>query len=378
MRRKLLVVLALVGIAAAALAYFRPREGEKEFRLPGTVEVQEVRVASRAGGRVLTVHVREGQLVEAGAVLVTLDADELRAKRDGAKARLAAAHAALDKANAGPLPEEIAEAAGAADAARARLARAKAGPREGEKDRARQELAAAVAEKVQADDEYARADRDLRSGVGTMAQYQAALGARDRSKARVAAAKAALDLLVSGYREEDVAEAAAEFARLSARHDLLRNGTRYEDKAAAAANVATAAAELAEAEVRLREAVVIAPEKCVVDVLAVRPGDVVQAGQPVARLLRADDLWVKVFVPATELGKLKLNQEVGVRVDSHPDKRFAGQVVHIAAVSEFTPRNVQSADERAHQVFAVKVRVTDPDGVFKSGMAADVFVPLGR
>jgi multidrug resistance efflux pump len=183
---------------------------------------------------------------------------------------------------------------------------------------------------------------------------------------------------VSGYREEDVAEAAGDVARLSARHALLRNGTRYEDKAAAAANVATTEAELAEAETQLREAVVTAPERCLVDVLAVRPGDVAQPGQALARVLRADDLWVKVFVPATELGNLRLNQEVGVRVDSHPGKRFAGRIVHIASVSEFTPRNVQSADERSYQMFAAKVRVADPDGVFKSGMAADVFVPLSR
>jgi multidrug resistance efflux pump len=92
--------------------------------------------------------------------------------------------------------------------------------------------------------------------------------------------------------------------------------------------------------------------------------------------LRADDLWVKVFVPATELGRLKLGQGVEVGVDSHPGRLFAGEVIQIADVSEFTPRNVQSLDERRHQVFAVKVRVADPEGVFKSGMAAEVFVPL--
>jgi HlyD family secretion protein len=73
---------------------------------------------------------------------------------------------------------------------------------------------------------------------------------------------------------------------------------------------------------------------------------------------------------------VKLGQSVAVTVDSHPGTRFTGQVIHIAATSEFTPRNVQSVDERRHQVFAVKVRVSDSQGVFKSGMAAEVFVPL--
>jgi HlyD family secretion protein len=113
-----------------------------------------------------------------------------------------------------------------------------------------------------------------------------------------------------------------------------------------------------------------------VEVLAIRPGDILAPNQPVARVLRADDLWVKAYVPATELGKVKLNQAVEVTIDSHPGRRFAGTVAQIATVSEFTPRNVQSVDERANQVFAVRVRVSDAEGIFKSGMAADVFVPV--
>jgi multidrug resistance efflux pump len=150
------------------------------------------------------------------------------------------------------------------------------------------------------------------------------------------------------------------------------------EKAAARAAVAEAEAELAEAEVNLREAVVVALERCRVEVMSVRPGDLVTAGRSVVLAHRTGDLWVKVFVPSTDLGKLRLGQAVEVAVDSHPGKRFTGEVIHIATSSEFTPRNVQSVDERRHQVFAVKVRVTDPDGVFKSGMAAEVFVPLSE
>jgi multidrug resistance efflux pump len=85
---------------------------------------------------------------------------------------------------------------------------------------------------------------------------------------------------------------------------------------------------------------------------------------------------VKIFVPETELGKVRLGEAVEVTVDAYPGKRFPGTVDQIASQSEFTPRNVQSADERKHQVFAVKVRVDNHEGIFKSGMAADVIVPL--
>jgi len=114
----------------------------------------------------------------------------------------------------------------------------------------------------------------------------------------------------------------------------------------------------------------------VVEVLGVRKGDVVAPNQPIVRVLRADDLWVKVYVPETKLGMIHLDQQVSVTVDSHPGKQFQGTVRQIATESEFTPRNIQSPDERRFQVFGVKVRVSNPDGVFKSGMAAEVTVPL--
>ncbi|MBX9624209.1 MAG: efflux RND transporter periplasmic adaptor subunit, partial [Gemmataceae bacterium] len=275
---------------------------------------------------------------------------------------------------AGPRPEERAEAKAAADAARARAAQMHAGARDEEKNRVRHELDAAAADERQADDDLARHRQVYGASAGGAMDYQNALTHRDRARSRTRAARAAFDLAMNGYRPEEVAEADAEAAKFEARHELLRKGTRDEDKAAAAAAEAGAAAELAEAEAQLAEAVVVAPERCLVEVVPVRPGDLVPAGQPVVRALRADDLWVKAFVPATDLGRVRVGQPAAVTTDSYPGRRFAGEVTHVAAASEFTPRNVQSVDERRHQVFAVRVRVADPGGVFKSGMAAEVFL----
>ena len=136
--------------------------------------------------------------------------------------------------------------------------------------------------------------------------------------------------------------------------------------------------ESTEYKSNLLEAVVRAPERVLVEVVSVRKGDLIAPNQPILRVLRADDLWVKIYVPETQLAKLRLNQEVEVTVDGYSDRRFHGTIMQIAGESEFTPRNVQSADERRHQVFGVKVRVPNPQGVFKSGMAAEVTVPLAR
>jgi HlyD family secretion protein len=118
----------------------------------------------------------------------------------------------------------------------------------------------------------------------------------------------------------------------------------------------------------------------VVDVLSVRKGDLIPPNQPILRVLRANDLWVKAYVPETELGKVRLGQDAAVTVDAYPGRRFTGTVFYIAAESEFTPRNVQSLEERRDQVFAIKVRVAQPadphERMFKSGMAAQVYLPL--
>ena len=112
----------------------------------------------------------------------------------------------------------------------------------------------------------------------------------------------------------------------------------------------------------------------------VRQGDVVAANQPVVRVLRTDDLWVKVYVPETKLARVRLRQPVEVTVDGYAGRSFAGQVRQIAADSEFTPRNVQSVDERRHQVFGVRIRVSQSDDpserILKSGMAAEVVFSL--
>jgi membrane fusion protein YbhG len=182
--------------------------------------------------------------------------------------------------------------------------------------------------------------------------------------------------MMNGSRPEDVAEAAAELARAKAKSLMLENGTREEDIMLAEATVAEIKGRLAEVEVNRKEAFVLAPGPAVIDVLAVRTGDLVAPNQRVLRVLRDDDLWVKVFVPETELGKVRLGEKVEVTIDAYPGRKLPGTIDQIASVSEFTPRNVQSIDERRHQVFAIKVKVENHEGVFKSGMAAEVTIPV--
>jgi multidrug resistance efflux pump len=384
-RRLAWILLGAIALAAAVTAGFVliPRSwwspegrGPKPLVLPGVVEVQEVRLGSKVGGRVREVHVLEGDGVKPDAPLVTLDVPELEAQQAQWRAKLRSDLAALEKARNGPRREEIAAAAAEVAAAEARHARMKQGFREEEIRQAKSDWLSAEADLKLAEENFGRYEALLRRDSTTQAQVDMSRADFDRARGRAEAARAHYDMVMRGNRPEDVAEAAALLDQSRANLALLKAGTRAEDIAALEAQVEQTRARLREVEANLAEAVVRAPDKAAVDVVSVRKGDLVSPGQAVVRILRADDLWVKVFIPETELGRVILGQAVEVTVDSHPSERFPGHVVQIAHESEFTPRNIQSVDERRHQVFSAKVRVDNPRGVFKSGMAAEVSIPV--
>jgi multidrug resistance efflux pump len=365
----------LAALAGALGFYCLFGHGPETLEIPGTVEIQEIRLGSRTGGRVVRLAVTEGQWIEPGQILVYLEAPELGAQRGHWLARLAAAEAELAKAQYGPREEEKEAARAAAASARARLQRLQAGYRPEEITQARGEAESADAQFEQATKELAR-ERRLGPSASSRSQNDAALATFKRARGQAKAARARLAMLQEGTRPEEVAEAEAELKRAEANCRLLEVGTRLEDLAQAEARVQELRAKVREVDVQLNELTIRAPERVLVEVLGVRPGDMLSPNQPAVRVLRGGDLWVRGYVSEVDLGKVRLNQAVEIMVDSHPGKRFSGQVVQVATVSEFTPRNVQSVDERRHQVFGVKVQVSDPEGIFKSGMAAKIVLPV--
>ena len=139
--------------------------------------------------------------------------------------------------------------------------------------------------------------------------------------------------------------------------------------------VLQARAQLADIDAQLKEMQVIAPAESVLEVLSVKVGDVLPPNGEVATLLLSQHLWVRVYVPETWLGKIKLGEQVRVRVDSFPGKDFPGVVEQVNRQAEFTPRNVQTVGDRIKQVFGVKVRLPYNDDRLRAGMAADIYFP---
>lgn len=374
---KPVVAVAAVAAIGASVAgyYFRFGRAPERQMLPGTVETQEVRLSSRVGGRVREVLIREGQTVAAGQELITLEMPELDAQRKQLEAQLAAAKAEHAMAVDGPRDEEIAAAKAAFDAAAARLARMQSGYRAEEVEQARNEFDSLLAELKNAEQDLTR-ERTLREkGASTTALYEAAIARHGRLLGQVNAAGQKLKMLEKGFRPEEITESQADLARLKANYDLLLAGSRQEEIDAAQAKIHDLEAHIEELDVLRGERTVVAPEAAIVEVIAVRPGDIVAANQPMVRVLRADDMWVKAYISEVDLGRIRVGQKVDVTVDTFPDKPFKGEITYIASAAEFTPRNVQTIDERRHQVFGIRVRVDDPQGVFKAGMAAEVWLP---
>ena len=359
MSRKLVIVIVIVAAVLAATAYatgwFRRDSG---LEGSGTVEARDTRVGSKIGGRISQVLAREGDRVKAGQVLIAFDDKELQASLDQSRA-------AAQKAERGYRPEEIAEARGAAAAAKAEYEQRVNGYR-------REDIAAAQADldRANADENRARLDYDrydalAKKDLVSKQQRDTSEAAWRMASATVQNAQHKLSELQRGYRPEEIAAAQARYAQAQATLEKMERGNRRED-----VNLAKAA--LSYDEARYRERQVLAPADAIVEVLDVRPGDLVAPNTPIATLLEQDQIYVRIYIPETEIGHVKIGQKAEIRIDSFSDKVFDGEVEQINQQAEFLPRNVQTRQERIHQVFGVKVRISDPSGQVLAGMAADV------
>jgi multidrug resistance efflux pump len=144
---------------------------------------------------------------------------------------------------------------------------------------------------------------------------------------------------------------------------------------AAAAQVKGAQGKVDQIKTMIDELAIKAPVAARVEALDLRPGDIIAPNAAAATLVEDDQLYVRIYVPETQLGHIKLGQEVPIRVDSFPDDTFRGVVQHINSVGEYSPRNLQTADERADQMFATRIGITRGIDRLRAGMAATITVP---
>lgn len=274
----------------------------------------------------------------------TIEVDETRvASRYGGRVEKIFAQEG-DRLTTGQIIAEIsaAELQARREQVAAQLAEAEAGPRKEEIAAAKAEWEAQSAQQILANSERQRAAELFAEKTISPTEYDRAVTTAQAAQQAVTAAKARYDLLLAGTRPERLA--------------LIR-------------------AQLAELDAHRAEMKIVAPTNGVLEVLNVKVGDVLAPNQPVATLLFTNHLWVRVFVPEPWLGHIQLGEAAKVRVDAFPGKDFSGTVEQLNRSAEFTPRNVQTIGERVKQVFGVKVKLDNPEGQLRAGMAADVSFP---
>ena len=323
-RLKLAIVATLVvavGLVVNAAARRLGRD-DPAVAVTGTIEALQVDVSSKITGRIVELTVREGHRVVKGQLLVRLDADELVAESRRAEAAVRTTEARLRDLLAGARAQEI--------------------------EQARQALVNATATRVWTERDYSRATELFRKDLIAAQEVDRARQAYEVAKANELGAEEKLALVRAGAREYEIV--------------------------AARAVVAEARAALALAERRLEQTRLVATLDGVVLHKNMEVGETAVPGQSILTLMDPRDLWLRAYVPETEIARVKLGQPATLAVDAFPGRVFQGTVSEIASEAEFTPKNVQTKKERVNLVFRVKIAVQNPDGTLKPGLPADAEV----
>jgi HlyD family secretion protein len=390
--RPVLVAGAVALVAALTLAgwsWWRSRlDASGVLEASGRIEVTEVNVSSKVTGRVTALHVDEGSDVKAGQLIAELEGEELEAQLRQARAALQSAEARLLQARITLEVEpttvrtQIRQAEENLQAADERLRMLKAGFRTQEVEEGRANL-----RQAQARLEIARLTRDRFRGLladGAIARQDLDRAETDfeAAEAAVRAASQRLNMLEEGSRAEDIRMAQAERDRAAAALEAARANAatvdlRQQDVRVAEAAVHEAQANIRRLETQVAELKVFAPLDATVLTKAVEAGEVVAAGKPLVLLGDLDHPWIKIYVPETQLGKVRLGAAARVLVDSFPNQPFQGTVSWISDQAEFTPKNVQTAEERVNLVYAVKITIKNAERKLKAGMPADAELDLG-
>jgi HlyD family secretion protein len=337
--RIILVVIVAAGAAAAWWWTHRTAEDPHGLHLSGTIEVTQVDLAFKIPGRLLERIVDEGDSVKAGQVVARLDEVDQKLQVARAEAQAASAKAFLAKLERGSRAEEVSRA-------RAQLQQARAAAR------------AAESRLKLAQDDLARS-KDLRTQEVISQQrfdelqtiYETALNSRREAVARVRSAQADLDLVLAGPRKEEIEQARAQ--------------------------AAAAAQALAQARQKLTDTVLKSPTDGVVLSKAAEPGAYLNPGTPVITVGRLDRVWLRGYINETDLGRIRLHQPARVTTDTYPGKAYPGKVSFISDMAEFTPKAVQTYQERVKLMYRVKIDLDNPRQELKAGMPADAVIDIG-
>ncbi|GAB4231183.1 MAG: HlyD family efflux transporter periplasmic adaptor subunit [Stanieria sp.] len=380
------LALLLLGVGVGVRYYFVGQSDDNDLELSGRIEGDQIDVGAKAGGRIESIAVREGDRVKKGQIIAQLDDAELKAQLEGAKARLNAAQQQVNQARLQieVIDSQITEAQlnlrQSSEDATGRINQAQATVAA---TQAQLSQAQAQAKQAEAEKQLAQADRDrykslLQDGVIPQQQFDQSQTRLDTAQANLQASQAAVE---AAQKQVNVAEAALTQAKTSSFNPEINtakitglNKQLAQAQAqleAAIAEVANAKAAQAEITAKLNDLKIISPIDGVVLTRTSEPGEVISTGTTLMTLVNLNNVYLRGYLPEKEIGLVRVGQPAQVFLDSAPDQPLDATVTQIDSQASFTPENIYFQSDRVTQVFGLKLNIKNPNGFAKPGMPAD-------
>ena len=389
MKKRILIIVVLLAAAGAAVYAFRgsSRQLDNRIVVSGNIELTEVNIAFKTAGRLVERNVDEGDAVKKGQVVARLDRDQLIAQHEREAAGLASARSQLVQAETSlewqkaTLAADIEQKKADLATSEAKLAELQNGSRPQEKLDAKAAVDAAQAELDRAGRDWDRAQTLHKDDDISTAQFDQYRNRWQNARASLNSAKEREGLVLAGPRTEVIhaQEGQVERARAAlkmAQANALEMKRREEELVTRRAEIGRSTASLALIDSQMADTVAISPVDGVVLVKAADVGEVLAPGTTVVTVGDIDHPWLRGYINETDLGRVKLGSRAKVTTDSYPGKTYAGRVTFISSEAEFTPKQIQTQQERVKLVYRIKIEVDNPRHELKSNMPADAEIVL--
>jgi HlyD family secretion protein len=390
-KRKLILPIILVGAGIAGLVAFRgfQRQPEDKIVLSGNIELTEVNIAFKTAGKLIERMVDEGDPVTKGMVIARLDRDQLLRQQERERAALAAAQMQLAQAETAvnwqqqTLHADLEQRRADLRAYEAQYEQLKNGSRPQEIQDAKAAVEAAQAVYDRARNDWERAQALFKNDDISRAQYDQYRTQFDSAQAALKQAQQRADLVLIGPRQEQIEAARAQVERARAALKMaeaneLELKRRNQEVSARRAEIERERAQVALIDSQLEDTVAVSPIEGVVLVKAADVGEVLAPGTTVVTIGDVDHPWLRGYIGERDLGRVKLGTKAKITSDSYPGKAYWGRVSFISSEAEFTPKQIQTQEERVKLVYRIKIDVDNPRHELKLNMPVDAEILVGQ
>jgi len=391
MKKVILIVIVIAAVAAAGTLAYRSMRTESTDRIvvSGNIELTQVDIAFKTAGRLVERAVSEGDPVQKGMVIARLDREQLLRQRETAQAALQTAEAQLAESESAlkwqreTMQADLQLKSADLSAAQSQLLALKNGARPQEIQQADAAVAAAQTQYDQAKKDWDRAQTLYKNDDISTSMYDQAHTRFDAAEAALRQVKEQAALVHAGPRTEAIEGAKAQVERAQAglrmgQANAIESKRREQDLVARHGDIDRAKAQIALIDTQLADTIAVSPINGVVLVKAADPGEVLAPGASVVTVGDIEHPWLRAYIREQDLGRVKLGAKARVTTDSYPGKTYDGRVTFISSEAEFTPKQIQTSEERVKLVYRIKIEIDNQRHELKSNMPADAEVLTGN